>query len=360
VRVSRRALDTRIFAINCIGTRRSGTRILAANTAVDAAGRAVSSGDKTAAGGRGTQVSATDDSDLFEEIATGLATLMSADGKFNLDRKASLLQVTDYPDRLDRIGLYLETVETRVNRQVHIQANVIEVELREPFSTGINWSTLFHASAGITVTEESGAKGGGAVTLGVKLRDFDALVRALESQGRVRVLASPSVVAMNNEPAVMRVGTEDVFFLCTSEIDEATGRVTQTTALPQTITEGVVLSVTPQISSDGVISMSIAPTITDRTGQATSRYGDTVPIVSVREANTVVRVREGETVIIAGLMQERPVSYEGKVPVLGDVPLLGGLFRRDEQATHKTDLVILLTPTMRSPPGRPQGPPETP
>jgi type II secretory pathway component GspD/PulD (secretin) len=117
-------------------------------------------------------------------------------------------------------------------------------------------------------------------------------------------------------------------------------------ATPQTITEGVVLSVTSQISADGMIHMSINPSVTERTGQATSRLGDTVPIISVRETDTLVRVREGETIVIAGLMQERASTDTAKIPLLGDIPVVGNLFKRTERRRAKTDLVILLTPTV--------------
>jgi MSHA biogenesis protein MshL len=183
----------------------------------------------------------------------------------------------------------------------------------------------------------------------VDLRDFQGLLDAFASQGRVNVMASPRVMAMNNEPAVMRVGTQDVFFVTTSQVDATTGHVLQTTVTPQAITEGIVLSVTPQIGADGIIHLSITPSITERTGTATSRLGDQVPIVAVRETDTMVRVHQGETIVIAGLMQERGLTEKSKVPVLGDIPLVGGLFQRRETSTRKTDLVILLTPTVMAP-----------
>jgi type II secretory pathway component GspD/PulD (secretin) len=144
----------------------------------------------------------------------------------------------------------------------------------------------------------------------------------------------------------MRVGTQDVFFVTTSQVDASSGQILQTVVTPQTITEGVTLSVTPQIAADGVINMSIMPSITERTGTATSRLGDQVPIVSVRETDTLVRVHAGETIVIAGLMQDRTSVEKSKVPVLGDVPWVGGLFRREDRLKRKTDLVILLTPTV--------------
>jgi MSHA biogenesis protein MshL len=157
------------------------------------------------------------------------------------------------------------------------------------------------------------------------------------------VLSRPRVIAMNNEPAIIRVGTQDVFFVTTSQVDAATGRVVQTTVTPQPITEGIVLSVTPQISGDGTVHMSISPSVTERTGQATSRLGDTVPIISVREADTLVRVRQNETIVISGLMQDRVTRDAAKGPTLA------GLFRRDQTVRRKTDLVILLTPTIVTP-----------
>ncbi len=135
----------------------------------------------------------------------------------------------------------------------------------------------------------------------------------------------------------------------TLPVDATTGRILQTATTPQSITEGVVLSVTPQVSADGVITLSVNPSVTERTGQATSRFGDTVPIISVRETDTIVRVHEGETAVIGGLMQDKLTVDKSKVPLLGDMPVVGGLFRRDEKHTQKTDLIVLLTPSLLTP-----------
>lgn len=289
--------------------------------------------------------------DTFAEIEKGIAMLMSSDGRLNLDRKAGLLQITDYTDKLDKIANYLEMVETRILRQVHIQAKVVEVEMSEQYSAGIDWSAVLRsASNSVSLTQKlAPTNSQSAFTMGLNIKDFTGLLDAFASQGRVNVMASPRVMAMNNEPAVMRVGTQDVFFVTTSQIDSGTGQILQTSVTPQSITEGITLNVIAQISDDGMIHMSISPSITERTGVATSRLGDQVPIVSVRETDTIVRVREGETIVIAGLMQERSTGEKTKVPVLGDIPLVGGLFRRDDRSKKKVDLVILLTPTVVTP-----------
>ena len=300
--------------------------------------------------GSSAEVTDTDAADIFTDLATGVQTLLSAQGRFNLDRKAALLQATDFPERLDQIQLYLDAVHNRATRQVQIQAKVIEVVLDDAFAAGLDWPLLLkRAGDAVSLTQTVTPTGNGTMTVGLHIKDFTGLLNAFASQGKVNVMASPTVNALNNEPVIVRVGTQDVFFRTTTQTDALTGRILQTTTEPQAITEGVVLSVTPQISSDGMISMSLSPSLTERTGQATSRFGDSVPILSVREADTLVRVHEHETIVIAGLMDELERRGPWKVPFLGDLPGIGAMFRGESTSRRKTDLVVLLTPTVMTP-----------
>jgi MSHA biogenesis protein MshL len=357
IRVFPRELETRLYSVDYVITRRNGSRSMSASTGAGVAtggaggvGGSGSSGAGTtsgAGGGSSSQVSGSDAPDLFADLTEGIRTLLSEDGRFNLDRTAGLLQVTDRASRLEQVERYLDAVLRRATRQVQIEAKVVEVELREEFSAGINWQAVLRVLGGTVQAAQTLAPATqGGFTLALQGRDFTALLNAFATQGTVNVLSSPRVTAMNNEPAIMRIGTQDVYFVTTTQVNPETGQILQSTVTPQALTEGVVLSVTSQISGDGVIHMSINPSITERTGVATSRLGDTVPIVSVRETDTLVRVREGETIVIAGLMQDRTSADEAKVPVLGDVPLVGHLFKRTERRRTKTDLVILLTPTV--------------
>jgi MSHA biogenesis protein MshL len=273
IRVFKRRFETRRFDLNYVATRRTG--------------------------------SGTDAGDIFSDVETGVQTLLSAEGRSNLDRKAALLQVTDFPDRLDQIQLYLDAVQNRATRQVQIQAMVIEVELNDEFSAGIDRRRL-------------------------NMKDMPAMLSALAGQGTVNVIATPTVTALNNEPAVMQVG-----------LVHATGL--------HAILEGIVLRVTPQIAGDGMINMSISPSLTERAGEAESRFGDTAPILSVREADTVVRVHDKETIVVAGLLDQRARPEVTKVPFLGDLPGVGKIFRGEKPSRRKTDLIILLTPTIMTP-----------
>jgi MSHA biogenesis protein MshL len=310
----------------------------------------VGTGSGAASGGSTSQVSGTDSPNLYVDLAEGVRTLLSADGRMNLDRTAALLQVTDRPSRLARVEQYLEAVMLRVTRQVQIEAKVIEVELHDEFSAGINWQAVFgNLTNNATASQTLAPATTGGFTLALNVGDFSALLNAFAAQGKVNVLSSPRITAMNNEPAVMRIGTQDVFFITTTQVDSQSGQIVQSSVTPQSLTEGLVLSVTPQISGEGIVHMNINPSITERTGVATSRLGDQVPIISVRDTDTLVRVRQGETIVIAGLMHDRASVDRAKVPFIGDVPIVGNLFKRTERTNRKIDLVILITPTVMGP-----------
>jgi type II secretory pathway component GspD/PulD (secretin) len=122
--------------------------------------------------------------------------------------------------------------------------------------------------------------------------------------------------------------------------------VETTTVTPQTITEGIVLDVTPQIAEDGSVIMNIRPSISERVGQATSPDGSKVPIISVRATDTVVRAQDGQTVIIGGLMQQKKTRDVTGIPGMKDVPVFGRFFRETVEDGRKTELIILLAPTV--------------
>ena len=278
IRVFPRELETRFFHIDYVSTQRTSTRST-------------------------SHVTGKDSPDVYAELAEGVKSLLSADGRMNIDRTAALLRVTDRPSRLARVEQYLDAVMQRATRQVQIEAKIIEVELRDEFAAGIDWRSVTNGLAPNSTQAPTPVSGGPTLTLNVT--DFSAVLKALSAQGTVNVLSSPRIIATNNEPTIMRAATQDT----------------------RSVSESIVLSLTAQISADGLIHMNINPSVTERTGLATSPGGDQMPLVTVREADTVVRVRQGETVVIAGLIRERPDR-------------------------RKSDLVILLTPTVVNPGSR--------
>ena len=272
IRVSRREAETRIFDLNYIAT-----------------GRAAQS---TVAGGDGSRASVTSSTktDVFEEVANGVRTLLTERAAFNVDRKAGLLQVTDFPERLDRIAIYLDTVQDRVHRQVQIDARVIEVEPTDAKASGIDWAGLAAKMSGAPTEELPMATR--RTMNGLRVTDVGRLLTLLAEQGGVTVVANPRMLTLNNEPSIVR-------------------------------TAAMSFSVTPQISGDSIVTLSLTPIITSP---------------AVVEADLLARVADGETLVVSGFTRDREVKEKKAVGITG------GWFGRGTVVTHRrVELVILLT-----------------
>jgi len=362
IRVSRPALETRIFSLGYVNLKRTGNSSTTAQIGAGIAG-GVGGATAGAAGGGGgaggqTTITTSSETDLWSSLEAGVTQLLSTDGKLVMDKQGGNILVTDFPRFLDRIATFLETVEGSVQRQVLIEARLIEVTLTGEFRFGINWSAVAQAGAlrGAVSTGKifSQALAPASTTdfqIGVTSTDFDALINILSSQGEVNVLSSPRLATLNNQTAVLRSATDDVFFVTETErVPGAQGGFASfTTVTPRTVTVGVVLSITPQISSDGSVILHVRPTVSRSDSTADITVDNTtisVPILDVREADVIVRAEQGQVVVIGGLIDERQTDDEKKVPLLGDLPGVGRLFRQTIQKRDKTELVVLLRPTV--------------
>lgn len=218
--------------------------------------------------------------DFFAEIATGVQAILSGTGKYHVDRKAALVQVTDFADRLDIVAAYLETAHLRVSRQVRIQARVFEVTRAD--GAPIEWSAL-------AARPQSGVRRVPQGATGWQVDDFEALLRTIGELGSVRHIASPVVLAMNNEPAILRV--ED-------------------SAAQQELR----LTVTSQIAADRIIHLHLAPSYIDgrrivtAAGEAGAQFTASV--------DTVVRLADGDTVVMGGLLRRREGASQSEFVVL--------------------------------------------
>ena len=363
VRVLPEKRATRIFRMDYLLTSRSGSGSLTASTSTGGGSSSSGGGTASAAGSSGSSggesqsrntINTDEKFDLWSGILEEVQSFLSgADGRAVVNRAAGTLAVTDYPVNLDRVADYLKVLESRMRNGVMIETKILEVTLSDETKYGINWSALPDLSS----LSLSGSLSGGATArqalpagttafqIGVAGGKFNAVIDALAEQGQINVLSAPKVSTLNNQKAIIRIGRQDVFFraVVTPATTTSAAFVTFT---PDTITVGIILSVTPQIGRDGKVMLAIHPSITEKVGEATAPDGNTAPIVDVRETNTMVTVQDGETVFIGGLMQERTQEIIKSVPLLGDIPFLGALFRNTDQIKKKTELVILITPRL--------------
>lgn len=285
---------------------------------------------------------------------------------FAMNKQAGLINVYANERTQEEIEEFLVKLRQAVTAQVLIEAKVLEVELSDEFSVGIDWSIngLFGGNIDLdyltTATDEfpSAASNGnlGSPTsafLGQYVgRDLSALVRAISEFGTSKALASPRLVVLNNQTAVLNVATNSVFFeLEETEVeeDENGDETTSNTFETRTVPEGVIINVMPSIDIENRnVSMAIRPSITEITGLASNPFvtGATVPIVSIQEIDTVLNVKSGNTVVIGGLMRDRTLTEGSGVPILSEVPMIGSLFKDTGDRIYKTELVIFLKATI--------------
>jgi len=358
IRVAEPAPETRVFSFQYVNVKRSGSSSTSAQ--IGAAGGGVTGATGTTGGtagnvGGSSTVSTTAEADIWRDIEAGLGKILSPKGKVIVDKQGGNIFVTDFPKILDRIASFLESVEGSVQRQVLIEARIVEVTLTGDYRFGLDWGAIAQAAAlrgastlsANKILAQRLAPGAGGFQIGVVNSDFSALLETINTQGELNVLSSPKLATLNNQTAVIRAGTDEVFFETRiSETPSLTGTQTSRTVTPRTVTVGVVLGVTPQIAPDGSVVLHIHPTVTEKRGETRSPAGDTFPVLDVREADMVVRAREGQVVVIGGLMQEKRSDSDSKVPILGDIPGIGRLFRGTTQEARKTELVVLLSPTV--------------
>ncbi|MCG6916819.1 MAG: secretin and TonB N-terminal domain-containing protein [Deltaproteobacteria bacterium] len=375
IRISKPVLETRIFSVNYISTSRKGDKTIIATHGSGAGGEQISASE--------TRIAGKDEMDFWAEIQEGLtaiifaeekpvavlrarqsgvvSSLTSQDGKKLVISKVSgLIQVRDYPEKLREVAKFLEQMEASSQRQVLIQARFLEVTLRKEFETGIRWDNIQEQFFNLDLTELSlswNLFGGGTsnsargallvagATEPLAGGDFVLadLVKALETQGKVKALASPKVATLNNQTAIVKVARQDVYF--TSEISQGDVSTLQSFT-PNTIDVGVILDVTPQIGPGGDITMNIHPSITAEYDRVAAPDGSEFPLLRIREADTVVKVRDGQTIIIAGLIQEQETTTRTGLPCLTNLPVLGYVFGYRQETAEKTELVILITPTV--------------
>lgn len=285
-------------------------------------------------------------------------------GFFTINRQAGIIVIKDYPDVLLKIAEFLEAVEGSAQRQVFILAKILEVSLLDEYKLGIDWSkvsplnVLHDNDAGINqqfgdvfnLTKSASRplgtflQGSAGFFYGLSNTQLNIMIDALGQQGNVSVLSSPKIATLNNQRAVIKVGTEDVFFIPQVVTASETGTQT-TTFIPSSLTIGIVLDVLPQISENGQVMMNINTSISEKSGDRVAPDGRTsIPILDVRESNNVVLAQSGQTIVIGGLMKNRKSKNQNEVPLLGEIPLLGRLFQHEADVDAKTELVIMLTP----------------
>jgi len=271
---------------------------------------------------------------------------------------------------------YLDGISSAAQRQVLIEATIVEVRLSNNYQAGVDWSRLATSiGQGATFQQEllggppTGAPSG--LTIGYtnpnsSLGDVSATIRLLEQFGNTRVLSSPKLMALNNQAALLKVVDNVVYFEVEAQTSQNQTNTIQTfNTTPRTVPVGLVMSVLPQITEGGVVNLTVRPTISrvqsfvtdpnpalrqDGKGNplpADQRVDNLIPQVQVREMESVLQVGSGQTIILGGLMQDDVRRDRDAVPVLGRLPSPArDAFSFRDEAVSKTELIVFLKPTV--------------
>ena len=383
-------IQSKIFAVNYLNVSRAGESLMTVSSGqIDSSnGEDSNNNDNSGASKslKSSSISTSSVADFWSELRATLVSIVG-DGQGRsvvVDRHAGLVIVRAMPGELRDVEAYLNNAQDNLQRQVILEAKVIEVDLNDSFQSGIDWAAISSSrdlaigntgvvrGVGRVLADEAGAPlldaAGDAVlssnlelgnipyanlfAVGSSSSTFASLITLLSTQGNVHVLSSPRVSTVNNQKAVMKVGSDEFFVTEVSSNNTSTASGTTTT--PElTLTpffSGIALDVTPQISKEGDVILHIHPSISEVDDQlkVITLGGETfelpLALSTVRESDSVVKAQNGQVVVIGGLMKNITSDEVGAVPGVSDVPFIGEAFKQKRKLNRRSELVILLRP----------------
>ncbi len=397
------AMQTRVFQVNYIVGQRKGssdTRVTSGSVSggSNANGQQIQGGitntNSNNPGSRtpliSTSIETTSNNDFWKDLADSLNGIVSNENgrRVIVNPQSGVILVRAMPNEVRNVEAFLRLMQVSIERQVILEAKILNVQLNDQSQSGVNWSVFgrkgsntgivgsinadtqlsssghgtlssgdLSASAGTVLSNAATtALGGPLFAVALQGANFAALLSFLETQGDVQVLSSPRIATINNQKAVLKVGTDE--FFVTGVSSSTTASTGATTTIPEVTLQpffsGIALDVTPQIDKDDNIILHIHPSISQvsTVNKQVTLGGElgqiNLPLASsnVSETDSIVRTRDGRVIAIGGLMTESNISSKSKVPGLGDIKGVGAAFRQKGSTTSKTELVILLKATV--------------
>ncbi|WP_374562669.1 pilus (MSHA type) biogenesis protein MshL [Ideonella sp.] len=401
-------VQSRLFKVNYLPGRRQGgsdLRVSTGSAAMSGAGSPTPNGSNNNGSSNGNntsnpstpgqssrpisdsaQVRTTSDADFWTEVQASLNALVgNTNGRgVVLNPAAGVIVVKATPAELQQVEKYLGAIQLSIERQVMLEAKIIEVQLSKDAQAGINWAGFgrvlgdkLAGSFGVvgagTVLGTTGAIGNNDVAatpasnlttnatgrgfygLALQSPNFAALINFLQTQGDVSVLSSPRIATLNNQKAVLKVGSDEMFVtgITTNTTSSGNNTVSSPTLTLTPFFSGIVLDVTPQIDAEGVVMLHVHPAISNVAEKTKAidlgslgNYRLPLAASTVNESDSIVRIGDGQIVAIGGLMVQTNSNNKSGVPGLQDAPLVGGLFRQTSDLSSKRELVILIKPTV--------------
>ncbi|MDD2932379.1 MAG: pilus (MSHA type) biogenesis protein MshL [Methylotenera sp.] len=400
------AMQTRVFQVNYIVGQRKGTSDTRVTSGSVSGGNNSQSGQQsgtstssTSSGSANnrtalvsTSIATTSNNDFWKDLTDSLNGIVGTENgrRVIVNLQSGVIVVRAMPSEVRNVEAFLRLMQVSIERQVILEAKILNVQLNDLSQSGVNWSVfgssgrntgivgslnantqLATSGNGNLISGDLGASAGnliansatattalGASLFAVALQgaNFAALLQFLETQGDVQVLSSPRIATINNQKAVLKVGTDE--FFVTGVSSSTTASTGATTTVPEVTLQpffsGITLDVTPQIDKDDNIILHMHPSISQVTtvnkqvnlGGTSGQLNLPLASSNVSETDSIVRTRDGHVIAIGGLMTESSISTKSKVPGLGDIKGIGAAFRQRGSTNTKSELVILLKATV--------------
>lgn len=318
-------------------------------------------------------IKTTEKFDFWQDLATQLKSILNSHNDPYIapapiiNRAAGLIHITGTANQLKRAKEYLDLLSLRLKRQVLIDVKIISVELDNSYTKGVDWSKFelgfssylddgtpsrlsFHK--GTTQNPAHSLRGiSGGFIIGGNLRlSLDGVLNFLNSNGKTHIISSPKITTMNNQQALISVGDNINYRIAEDITNNETSQITKTTYKQHSVFIGILLNLLPEISDNDRIMLRINPSLSsfkysaDDIKQTLPRV--IAPDTMQKKLSTVVEVASGDSIILGGLIAKTLSNEINKVPLLGDIPLLGYLFKSDTQIDKKNELIFIITPTI--------------
>lgn len=317
----------------------------------------------------GTHIETRTETDYWTELEETLSSLIQGEGRqVILSPQAGLVTVKGFPKDIAVVKEFLSRSEENLQRQVILEARIIEVTLHDGYQQGIEWQKLLSnvgtnnltdfnfKTTSANISDVISSTLGGVASISFQNADFAGVVNLLSTQGDVNVLSSPRITALNNQKAVIKVGNDEYFVTDVSSSTNSVG--TNVVSNPEIeltpFFSGIALDVTPQIDDDSNVLLHVHPSVINVVEQQKTielQSGSfQLPLAnsSIRETDTMIRSASGDVVVIGGLMSSRTTDNVSKVPLLGSIPFIGELFTNRKEEIQKTELIILIKPVVIS------------
>ncbi len=379
-------LKTKTFKLDYISTTRSGSSNTDISLTGDTGSEVASTGGKGGSGGgnslsTGAKITSEDKFSFWDKIEKELnAILNSPSDKFKapapiINKEAGLVTVSGTPEQLKRVSRYINMLMDRLHKQVMIDVKILSVRLNNEKQTGINWGEIYklqnvkvgydslHAKD-VDTFESPGAVISKAAHNGIwhsNLLRFTGdtsvadILKFLSTQGTVSSISNPKVVTLSNQPAVFSSGDQLYYKLSSSSRQSGVGSATEVYSgeIVKSVFAGVLLDITPEITDDGEIILKINPSISSVKQDVKSNGVRRLPPdLSKKQISAVVKLRDNEKIVLGGLITTKTTKGTYKVPILGNIPVLGYAFRQDTTSKIREELVIIITPHILTPKNR--------